>query len=366
MRLAKRKQHEVRGGGNSDRSGASVPWRVPKRPCLSLREKPAACLTPKRTGKAGEQSGSAGKQPTGSLDRWFQTPKRIGKAKKQDGSACKQPAGSLDRWLQTPKRTGSLDRSAGERKGDRHVQTRKGDRYAQKRSSERHTQKRSRDPKQAGPSWVDRKGTQDRQDWRAGARETQGNEDRHGQKRKQDRGQWAPNRNARKQDQSGRKQERSGRKQGTRAMDDVLKTKTLQSCGDNMDGTRLDQSSNLAAPVTMFITEHVQLDAAKKRRKMLGDLFLRAMLLTELIPNGKMDSIIHRFPYVYTYIGADCSPGGAAFLGLSLEDVEASGVSRLQEALGVTNEEITAARSALCSKTVSYARVAGDLDTLLL
>ena len=84
-----------------------------------------------------------------------------------------------------------------------------------------------------------------------------------------------------------------------------------------MDGSRMDESSNLAAPVPMFITEHAQLDAAKKQRKMLGDLFLRAMLLTELMPNGKMGAIIHRFPYVYTYIGADCSPGGTNLPNLS-------------------------------------------------
>ena len=124
----------------------------------------------------------------------------------------------------------------------------------------------------------------------------------------------------------------------------------------------MDTTADMANEVGQFRAERALHVQNIKRRKADGDMFLRIRLLSELVPGTDVGAFLHLLPLVYEYVGGDCSPEGAARLGISLEDARSSGVARLEEALGVRPSSGADASG----EQVSYAQVADQLQELLL
>ena len=87
-------------------------------------------------------------------------------------------------------------------------------------------------------------------------------------------------------------------------------------------------------------------------------------MLLHLLPWVKVEDAIHKFNDFYLYAGFDCTNKWANFLG----DVprRQTMVTRLQDALGVTEEEIQYCRDKITSKQWSLVDVAKAVEDCLL
>ena len=139
-----------------------------------------------------------------------------------------------------------------------------------------------------------------------------------------------------------------------------------QPAADNMDGKRQDVKSTNASPVFDFVAEQKQFKEASKRRRFLGDILLILLLLQRCLPDYDAAPLLLHFPHLYVYIGADCSPAGSTYLGLSLEEARTLVAPRLFEALGVQQSEVDTNQHAISQGDLCLASLAADLDCLLL
>ena len=118
---------------------------------------------------------------------------------------------------------------------------------------------------------------------------------------------------------------------------------------DNLDGTRQDAQANLHNPVLESHLEEQKRYAACEQRIKYGNIFL---LLHLLSPSPKVEDAVRNFPDFYLYAGFDCTSKWANFLGD--EARKEAMTARLQEALGVTDEEILSCQEKVTSKQWSF------------
>ena len=118
------------------------------------------------------------------------------------------------------------------------------------------------------------------------------------------------------------------------------------AAGDNLDGMRQDAQANLYNPVLESHLEEQKRSAACEQRIRYGDIFLLLHLLEPL--GVEVDSAIREFPEFYLYAGFDCTHKWSTFLG-DIPRRKAMAM-RLQEALGITKEEIESCREKVKSK----------------
>ena len=133
--------------------------------------------------------------------------------------------------------------------------------------------------------------------------------------------------------------------------------------GDNADGSRKDAHNNRSNPVQRSIQELRVLACAEVDRREYGDLFL---LLQLLEPCVQCRDQPRQFvlPDFFTYAGDDCDVVWSRYLC----DPDRSAVlhARLQEAFGVTEEEITVAKEKRDNGEWDTLQVAELLDEKLI
>ena len=192
---------------------------------------------------------------------------------------------------------------------------------------------------------------------RAQDRSGQAQERSGGAQEGQDRSGRAQVRSGRAQDRSGQAQERSGQAQERsggaqdrrgKTIDHLRRTAT-EKASDNSDGRRLDLDNETAEayPVGAFLREEQLFCAAAKERKRLGDVFVCLHLLAAHFPQQDLGALLHGLPEVASFVGADCSPEWLLYLRRSLPEASKLILERLQESLGVTEDELRAARERL-------------------
>ena len=133
-----------------------------------------------------------------------------------------------------------------------------------------------------------------------------------------------------------------------------------RSKGDNADGSRKDPENDRTNPVDRSIAELKVLERAVTERRYYGDLFLLLQLLEPWVQGREA---IKFFPAFLTYGGDDCSNKWARYL----QDSDRPGIlyDRLQEALGVTQEQVDVARSKVDNKEWTVVQVAEVLGEKL-
>ena len=141
-----------------------------------------------------------------------------------------------------------------------------------------------------------------------------------------------------------------------------------EQAGDNSDGRRLDLDNETSAahPVGAYRAEEVLFRGAAKDRKWLGDVFVCLHLLVSDLPRHNLGALISALPEVASYAGADCSPEWLSYLRRPLPEACELVRVRLQETLGVAEEELRAGQARLESADWSLALVAARLEQLLL
>ena len=132
--------------------------------------------------------------------------------------------------------------------------------------------------------------------------------------------------------------------------------------GDNADGTRKDAHNNRSNPVEGSIEDLRVLARAEADRREYGDLFLLIHLLE---PWVRGPDLLKTFvlPDFFTYAGDDCDGVRSPYLC----DPDRPQVlrARLQEAFGVTEEEVAATKAKRDSGEWDILQVAELLDEKL-
>ena len=181
--------------------------------------------------------------------------------------------------------------------------------------------------------------------------------------RKQDRsGRKEPDRSDRKQARSDRKPQNDAResaaKKAERSMND-LRGKKTRPMSDNNDGSRCDHLSNQANPLERSRREAEILLHAKSDRWQYGDLFFLLCLLEDRLGI----KVLAAFPHFLTYAGDDCSPKWASYL----QDPDRPNCmrQRLQDALGVSDDEVRSGKERIEKGEWTLTDVAELLDEIL-
>ena len=163
----------------------------------------------------------------------------------------------------------------------------------------------------------------------------------------------------RQRDHTGRQQKRCDQKPG--AAESIRRMPRSRCTGDNHDGSRRDKNNDLMTPVARADAELQRLARATQDRRELGDLFLMLQLLEPWMDGRKA---IRLLPEFLTYAGDDCACKWARHL-CDPERPQAL-YRRLQEALGVSDGEIAAAKAKRESGAWSLRNVIEMLEERLL
>ena len=159
--------------------------------------------------------------------------------------------------------------------------------------------------------------------------------------------------------QTGRQQKRCDQKPG--AAESIRRMPRSRCTGDNHDGSRRDKNNDLMTPVARADAELQRLARATQDRRELGDLFLMLQLLEPWMDGREA---IRLLPEFLTYAGDDCACKWARYL-CDPERPQAL-YRRLQEALGVSDGEIAAAKAKRESGAWSLRNVIEMLEERLL